>query len=94
MWAIGKKASQVEASSNIIPMQYEQLSTLADQSHGRLVTMTIDDQDVSKVNQFIKHNLIIIEDESRPWLDSGYLLTFVIAFLFLFWFRKGWTLQW
>jgi Ca-activated chloride channel family protein len=94
VWAIGKKASQVEASSNIIPMQYEQLSTLADQSHGRLVTMTIDDQDVSKVNQFIKHNLIIIEDESRPWLDSGYLLTFVIAFLFLFWFRKGWTLQW
>jgi len=94
VWAIGQKANQLAADTNIIPMQYEQLNALANQSNGRLVTMTVDEQDISQVNRYIEHNLVIIDDESRPWLDSGYPLTFIIALLFLFWFRKGWTLQW
>lgn len=94
VWTIGKKANQLESGTNVIPMQYEQLQTLANQSNGRLVTMSVDEQDVLKVNSYIEHNLVIVDDNSRPWLDSGYPLTFVIALLFLFWFRKGWTLQW
>jgi len=94
VWAIGKQSNQLEADNTIIPMQYEQLSALANQSNGRLVTMTVDEQDIAQVNRYIEHNLVIIDDESRPWLDSGYPLTFIIALLFLFWFRKGWTLQW
>jgi len=94
VWAIGKKANQLEANNTIIPMQYEQLSDLASMSNGRLVSMTVDEQDIALVNRYIQHNLVIVEDKSRPWLDSGYPLTFVIALLFLFWFRKGWALQW
>lgn len=94
IWAIGKKANQLETDTNIIPMQYEQLSAVVNQSSGRLVTMTIDETDIAQVNRYIEHNLVIVDDKSRPWLDSGYPLTFVTAFLFLFWFRKGWTLQW
>ncbi len=94
VWAIGKTASELETNSNIIPLQLEQLNSLANNSNGRLVNMTIDGQDIAQVNRYIEHNLVIIDDQSRPWHDSGYPLTFVIAALFLFWFRKGWTLQW
>lgn len=33
-------------------------------------------------------------DSSLPWEDAGYYLLFVLSFLFLFWFRKGWVVQW
>ena len=75
-------------------MQLEQLKSLAGKSSGRLVLMTNDNTDVEQVNHFIKHNLVIIDDNSRPWFDAGYPFVFVVAFIFLFWFRKGWTLQW
>lgn len=94
MWTIGKSPSEIDSDSNIIPMQQAQLNALASSSHGRLVNMTIDAQDVAEVNRFIEHNLVIVDDKSRPWLDSGYPLTFVVGFIFLFWFRRGWTLQW
>ena len=94
VWGIGKTGEQLAENSNVIAMQSQQLQTLANNSHGRFVTMTIDEHDVMQVNRFIKHNLVIVDDNSRPWLDSGYPLTFIIALLFLFWFRKGWTLQW
>ena len=97
VWAIGKtapKASDKSNSTNIIPLQINQLQSLANNSHVRLVSMTADQTDVLAVNRFIKHNLVIVEDKSRPWHDAGYPLIFIIALLYLFWFRKGWTLQW
>lgn len=92
IWAIGNRNS--ETDSNIIPLQIAQLKNLASKSHGRFIMMSADDSDVKQVNNYIKHNLITIDDASRPWLDAGYPLTFIIAGIFLFWFRKGWTLQW
>ena len=56
--------------------------------------MSNDDSDVKRVNTYIKHNLVIVDDNSRPWHDSGYPMIFVVAGIFLFWLRKGWTLQW
>lgn len=96
VWAMGKApASDInEQQSNIIPLQLSQLESLADNSNGRLVIMSHDGQDIQQVNGYIKNNLVIIEDESTPWYDSGYPLVFLIAFMYLFWFRKGWTLQW
>ena len=96
VWAIGKTVPKDNENStnNIIPLQLNQLQLLTNNSHGRLVSMTPDQKDVSKVNDFIKHNLVIVEDISRPWHDAGYPLIFIIALLYLFWFRKGWTLQW
>jgi Ca-activated chloride channel family protein len=101
VWGIGD-SSQIsgtqgknnDADSAIIPMQLAQLEALANESHGRLVLMTHDKQDISKVNNYIENNLVIVEDESRPWHDAGYLLVFLLAALFLLWFRRGWTLQW
>lgn len=94
VWTIGKSIEELDTGSNIIPLQAKQLESLADSANGRLVSMTVNEQDVLQVNRYIESNLITLEDESRPWHDSSYPLTFIIALLFLFWFRKGWTLQW
>jgi Ca-activated chloride channel family protein len=101
VWGIGQSTTaeqsiiaQDELVTNVIPMQLEQLKALSSESDGRLVLMSNDNSDVKRVNNYIKHNLVIVDDNSRPWHDSGYPLVFVVAFIFLFWFRKGWTLQW
>lgn len=96
VWAIGdvNRVSNQDADSTIIPLQLSQLKLMASESNGRLVTASHDKDDVYLVNQFINNNLVIVEDESRPWHDSGYPVVFLVAALFLLWFRKGWTLQW
>lgn len=101
VWGIGQSVTaeqginaQDEFITDVIPMQLEQLKALSSKSDGRLVLMSNDNSDVKRVNNYIKHNIVIVDDNSRPWHDSGYPLVFVVAFIFLFWFRKGWTLQW
>ena len=83
-----------EITTDIIPLQLEKLKALTHHSNGRLILMTHDNSDVNRVNNYIKHNLVIVDDNSSPWHDSGYPFVFVVAAIFLFWFRKGWTLQW
>ena len=98
VWGIGKSAQSEEESAalttDIIPLQLEQLKALTSESNGRLILMSNDNSDVKRINNYIKHNLVIVDDNSRPWHDSGYPMLFVVAVIFLFWFRKGWTLQW
>jgi Ca-activated chloride channel family protein len=96
MWAIGdtRLIEAAESQSSIIPIQLSQLQALTDASAGRLVLMTHDKQDVAQINRYIENNLVIVNDASRPWFDSGYPLVFVIALLLLLWFRRGWNLQW
>lgn len=98
IWGIGKDPSVLAESkgiaADIIPLQLEQLNALSSESNGRLILMSNDNSDVNRVNNYIKHNLVIVDDNSRPWHDSGYPLVFLVGAIFLFWFRKGWTLQW
>ncbi len=97
VWGIGSiapKETITEHDREIIPIQLEQLKALSNESHGRLILMTDDNNDVQLVNKYIKHNFVIVDDNSRPWHDSGYPFLFFVAVIFLFWFRKGWTLQW
>ncbi len=93
VWAIGSEAVG-EQQGDIIPMQLSQLRELADQSDGKLVTFTHDKQDINQVQRYIEHSYVIVDDKSRPWLDSGYWLLFIIVAIYLLWFRVGWTLQW
>ena len=94
VWAIGASPELVDDNTDIIPLQLTQLQNLAKQSNGRVVLMSNDKTDINRVNQYIKHNLVVVDDNSRPWHDAGYYLIFIIAILFLSWFRKGWILQW
>ncbi|PKI17555.1 VWA domain-containing protein [Colwellia sp. 12G3] len=96
IWGIGKSLEEESEplTTDIIPLQLEQLKSLSNESHGRLILMSNDNSDVERVNHYIKHNLVILDDNSTPWHDAGYPLLFVVAGIFLLWFRKGWTLQW
>ena len=102
IWGIGKSTNLAGEGKNeaealmadVIPLQLEQLKALSEYSNGRLILMSYDNSDVNRVNNYIKHNLVIVDDNSRPWHDSGYPMLFLVAAIFLFWFRKGWTLQW
>ena len=98
VWAIGAdpelNRQRKKEGSNIIPLQLNQLKNLSQQANGRLVVMSHDKQDVALVNRYVEHNLVIVDNDSHPWHDASYPLVFFVALLFLFWFRKGWTLQW
>jgi len=96
VWAIGdvNRSSFAGKGSTLIPLQQEQLAFLANVTNGLVVNISHDKQDVERVSRYIKNHLTIVDDESRPWHDAGYPLVFIMSLLFLFWFRKGWTLQW
>jgi len=98
VWGIGRATKPDDTNDNLasdaIPMQLEQLKALSSESNGRLILMSNDNTDVHRVNNYVKHNMVIVDDNATPWHDSGYPFVFVVAFIFLFWFRKGWTIQW
>ena len=75
--------NQAELTTSVIPLQLEQLKALTNESNGRLISMSNDNSDVKRVNNYIKHNLVIVDDNSRPWHDSGYPMLFVVASYFL-----------
>ncbi|QDP01145.1 VWA domain-containing protein [Thalassotalea sp. PS06] len=94
IWAIGDDKVKAKAGSNFLPLQLNSLKQLTSASNGRLVQFTHNKDDVSTINNYVENNLVIVEDGTRPWLDASYPLVFVVALLYVFWFRRGWTLQW
>lgn len=85
---------QGQTNDVLIPLEYVALKKLASHSDGYYQTMTVDKEDVQRLNRRINNYLVIVEDGSRPWVDAGYYLLFPIALIMLLWFRKGWTLNW
>ena len=78
----------------LIPLEHSALKKLAHDNKGYYQSMTLDTTDVSRLNRRIDSRMVIDEDGSRPWVDSGYYLVYLIALSMLLWFRKGWTLRW
>ncbi len=87
--------SLAAAEDNVyLPLESAALKKLASNSDGYYQALTVDKEDVTKLNRRINNYLVIVDDGSRPWVDAGYYLLFPIAFIMLLWFRKGWTLHW
>ncbi|MEM9254273.1 MAG: VWA domain-containing protein [Pseudomonadota bacterium] len=78
----------------VAPMERNALRSLARNSDGYYVDLTVDDGDVRKVDRRVNSHFVILEDSALPWLDSGYVLVFPLMALFLMWFRTGWTITW
>lgn len=77
-----------------VPIELQQLRNLANKSNGKFIPLTTDDKDVRQINRRIDNHYVVLNDETLPWLDSGYFLIFPAMALFLLWFRSGWTLTW
>ncbi|MFV0486436.1 MAG: VWA domain-containing protein [Vibrio fluvialis] len=76
------------------PMDLNSLETLARKTQGRLINVTTDNQDIGQLNRYVERNMQLNGESSMPWEDMGYALLFPVAVLMLFWFRKGWLVQW
>lgn len=83
-----------EEDTALIPLEYHALEKLASENGGFYQSLTLDKEDVQRLNRRINNYLVIVDDGSRPWVDSGYFLLFPIGLILLLWFRKGWTLNW
>jgi Ca-activated chloride channel family protein len=91
---IGSETSDGGADDGFIPLERAALEKLADDNSGYYQTLTLDTGDVSRLNRRVNSHLVIVEDGSRPWVDSGYYLIYLMALIMLLWFRRGWTLHW
>jgi len=83
-----------EADNTLIPLESSALKSLAREAGGYYQSLSLDKEDVKKLNRRINNSLVIVDDDSRPWVDAGYYLIYPIALMMLLWFRKGWTLRW
>ena len=91
--------TQVSSEGNItngtlIPLERVALEKLAGGAGGYYQSLTLDKEDVKRLNRRINNYLVIVDDGSRPWVDAGYYLLYPFALIMLLWFRKGWTLHW
>ena len=79
---IGSDSAVIDDKNNgLIPLEVSALTKLASNSDGYYQSMTIDKEDVKKLNRRINHHLVIVDDGSRPWVDAGYYLLFPIAYV-------------
>jgi Ca-activated chloride channel family protein len=85
-----------EGNRVISKLDREGLEALSRETGAYVTSITVDDSDVRRLNGRIKRHMteILSEDENVHWKDFGYFLLFPIALLSLFWFRRGWTIQW
>ncbi|OJJ13495.1 hypothetical protein BKI51_05705 [Alphaproteobacteria bacterium AO1-B] len=61
-----------------------------------VVELTADRSDVLTVQRRITaaYEAALSQDERQQWQDEGWIFALPAAVLLLFWFRRGWTMQW
>lgn len=85
-----------EGNRVISTLDRQGLEALSQEAGIYVTSVTVDDSDVRRLNGRIKRHMteVLSEDENVRWKDFGYFLLFPLALLSLFWFRRGWTVQW
>jgi Ca-activated chloride channel family protein len=95
---VGRDSAAAEDSNDTgalrVPLERAALEKLASENKGYYQTLTFNKDDVRNLNRRIDSHLVIVEDGSRPWVDEGYYLVFLMGSCMLLWFRRGWTLHW
>jgi Ca-activated chloride channel family protein len=77
-------------------LNLEKRNRLASLENVNFLEMTLDDSDVRDLAKVISDELVFEDEqdaEEENWKDNGYWLLFPLALLFLFSFRKGWSLN-
>lgn len=72
------------------------LDAVASAAGGSVLAATLEDDDVDALGRRIRTHLAnaIEGDQALAWRDEGYPLVWAVALCMLFWFRRGWTVQW
>jgi len=77
-------------------LDQEKLNNLNAFEKVAVLEMTLDNSDVKDLALAISDDIVFddkSEEEEENWQDRGYWFIFPLAFLFLFSFRKGWSLN-
>ena len=92
----GSFATESDGRRTVVRMDRAAFEALNDVEGISVVGVTADDADVHALQRRIESNLRAAQqdDISMRWKDNGYTLVIPIALLLLFWFRRGWAVQW
>ncbi|WP_017222602.1 VWA domain-containing protein [Moritella dasanensis] len=77
-----------------VPFDADGLKSLAKSASGYYHSISTDNSDVEWIQDNIQQFMLLSNDNAQPWADMGYNLVFLLALLFLLWFRRGWTINW
>lgn len=77
-----------------IPFDESSLKQLAATTGGDYKAISTDNADINWLLRGISEHIELNGESAQPWKDMGYPLVFIIMFIFLLWFRKGWTVHW
>ncbi|WP_242065987.1 VWA domain-containing protein [Moritella sp. F3] len=77
-----------------VPFEADALKSLAKSASGYYHAISTDNSDVEWIQDNIQQFMLLSNDNAQPWADMGYNLVFLLALLFLLWFRRGWTINW
>jgi len=91
---IGHRVFNERSTQTFIPIQEQELEDIVSDTDGYFQIVTHDKSDIIRLARQIDNHLVMSDDDARPWVDMGYYISWFLVPLFLFWFRKGWTLQW
>ena len=72
----------------------ELLRRIGNASGMAITRMRTDDSDLRALLTGIASHLAQADDPESQWRDEGWWLLWPAALLMLFWFRRGWTMQW
>jgi Ca-activated chloride channel family protein len=78
------------------PVDRAGLEAVASAGGGSVLASTLGEEDVDALMRRIRTHLVnaIEADEALSWQDRGYPLAWAVAACMVFWFRRGWTVQW
>ncbi|PWT96609.1 MAG: hypothetical protein C5B52_15345 [Bacteroidetes bacterium] len=73
------------------------VASFSNDSSIKLTPLTLDKSDVAGIAKRISQKLIFEQDkkeQQKDWDDIGWVLVIPALIIALFWFRKGWVIQW
>jgi len=83
------------STSTFSRLDRQGLDALSRRTNAYVTEVTTDATDIRRLNQHIQRHLAQVqESESNRWRNEGHWLLYPLAVLMLFWFRRGWTIQW
>jgi Ca-activated chloride channel family protein len=94
---IGENAFQTEGGRRVVArLDKASLESLARDADAFVATITVDDEDIRRVERAAQRHLQNVEarNQQTRWRDAGYYVVFPLALFAALWFRRGWTVRW
>lgn len=96
--SVGQNRFQVNKNGQrrIAKLDINSFKELRDKYDIPVTTVSIDNDDVEWIQRNVQTHLQAVQQEETQtrWMEYGYYLLYPLVLIFLFWFRKGWSVKW